>query len=68
MLKDMVRARKSDARTRDLKSDVQRRRIRTDVPSSSSGGVVGPIEMSPSSIASGTPARRAPAANMMQAL
>ena len=65
MLKDMVRARKSDARTRELKSEVhQRRRIRTDAPP---GGMGAGIEISPSSVASGTPSRMK-AANMMQQL
>jgi hypothetical protein len=67
MLKDMVRARKADARTRELKAEVaNKRRIRTDAPPT--GGAH--IEVSPAS--SGvTPARRSGpplAGNMMRAL
>jgi hypothetical protein len=53
MLKDMVRARKADARTRELKAEVaSKRRIRTDAPPNGNA----PIEVSPAS--SGvTPAR-----------
>ena len=73
LLKDMVRARKADARTRELKQEVSaRRRIRTDAPRNHSGQGM-PIEISPGSSVSSsgpTPARRerGPATNMMQQL
>ena len=70
MLKDMVRARKSDQRTKELKGEVhQRRRIRTDAPNTPGSA----IELSPSSSAAstnGTPIRRAaaPTTNVMATL
>ena len=67
MLKDMVRSRRSDARTRELKHEVAARRkgIRTDAPLRAAA----PIEVSPSS-SGATPARRTlgPATNTMQRL
>ena len=68
MLKDMVRARKADARTRELKAETnalaQRRKIRTDAPMARERRS---IEISPSSSGT-TPQRSSGGVHMMQQL